>query len=172
MGTIKTYEEDASALGRINAWWMAFHMAQARFFGGGFESFIAPSFAMYAPEPNRVHDAHSIYFEVLGEHGFVGLALLLSLLLLTWLKCSAMRRIVRRTKQNLWAADLAQMLQVSLIAYMVGGAFLGLAYFDYFYHLIALAVTAHAIVIRNAVQPANTPAATPAITASNMSGAR
>ena len=30
-------------------------------------------FARYAPDPDDVHDAHSIYFEVLGEHGFVGL---------------------------------------------------------------------------------------------------
>jgi hypothetical protein len=30
------------------------------------------------------------------------------------------------------------MVQVSLVGYMVGGAFLGLAYFDLFYHLVAI----------------------------------
>lgn len=147
MGTIKTYGEDNSALGRINAWWMAFYMALDRPFGGGFESFLAPSFAMYAPEPNRVHDSHSIYFQVLGHHGFIGLALFLSLLALMWLKCSAIRRTVKRTQQNFWASDLAQMIQVSQIAYMVGGAFLGLAYFDYLYHLLAITVVTHKLAL-------------------------
>ncbi len=51
MSTIKTYEQDGSALGRINAWWMAFNLASHRPTGGGFETFQAPSFALYAPNP-------------------------------------------------------------------------------------------------------------------------
>jgi probable O-glycosylation ligase (exosortase A-associated) len=77
MRTIGTYEEDGSAMGRINAWWMAFRLASDQFFGGGFEIYRADIFARYAPQPNDVHAAHSIYFQVLGEHGFVGLALFL-----------------------------------------------------------------------------------------------
>lgn len=152
MSTIKSYDEDASALGRINAWWMAVNLASSRIWGGGFEAFIAPTFAMYAPEPDRVHDAHSIYFEVLGEHGFVGLGLFMTLLGMTWLKCSAVARSTRNRPGQTWAHDLARMVQVSLVAYMVGGAFLGLAYFDYFYHLVALAVVVHALIIRGAGQ--------------------
>ena len=37
-------------------------------------------------------------------------------------------------------ADLARMLQVSVIGYATSGAFLGLAYFDLYYHLIAFVV--------------------------------
>ena len=51
-------------------------------------------FAIYAPNPHDVHDVHSIYFEILGEHGFVGLALFLLLGAFTWL--SATRKIRRR----------------------------------------------------------------------------
>lgn len=140
MNTIETYDQDASALGRINAWWMAWNMARDRFFGGGFESFIYPSFQMYAPEPDRVHDSHSIYFQVMGHHGFIGLGLFLLLLLLTWRTCAKVARETRNDPQRAWARDLALMIQVSLAAYMVGGAFLGLGYFDYLYHLVALAV--------------------------------
>ena len=32
------------------------------------------------------------------------------------------------------------MIQVSIIGYMVGGAFLGRAYFDLFYHLVVITV--------------------------------
>lgn len=143
MNTIKSYDSDASALGRINAWWVAFNVAQARFFGGGFEMFQWETFQMYAPEPDRVHDVHSIYFEVLGEHGFIGLFFFLALLLFTWGKCSATIRLVRKRPSHAWAGDLSRMIQVSLVAYMVGGAFLGMAYFDYLYHLIALEVVVH-----------------------------
>jgi hypothetical protein len=38
------------------------------------------------------------------------------------------------------------MIQVSLVGFMVGGAFLALAYFDYFYHLMALALVVHYLV--------------------------
>ncbi len=138
MHSIKNYQEDASALGRINAWWTAYYVAKDRVTGGGFEMFRWPVFKQYAPEPERVHDVHSIYFEMLGEHGFIGLFLFLTLLGFSWLKCGSIIRKAKRDKELYWARDLAAMLQVSMVAYMTGGAFLGLAYFDYIYHLIAI----------------------------------
>lgn len=146
MNTIGTYEQDESAMGRINAWWVAWRMAKDRFFGGGFESFQEATFARYAPDPEAVHDVHSIYFEMMGEHGFIGLLLFLALLGLTWFKCRALIRYAKGKSEHAWARDLAAMIQVTLVAYMVGGAFLGLAYFDYFYHLVALAVVADYVV--------------------------
>lgn len=147
MNTIKTYEEDGSALGRINAWWLAWNLANSRLFGGGFETFQAPIFKIYAPEPDRVHDAHSIYFEVLGEHGFVGLIIFLSLVAATWLKCRKILQSTRNRPDLIWVRDLIQMIQVSFVAYLVGGAFLGMAYFDYLYHLVALVVVAHSLAL-------------------------
>lgn len=146
MSTIKTYDEDASALGRINAWWVAWNVARSRIFGGGFEMFQDPTFLLYAPEPYNIHDVHSIYFEVMGEHGFIGLALFLTLIAFSWMKCSKVNRIGKKHPEHAWAKDLATMTQVSLVAYLTGGAFLGLAYFDYLYHLVALAVVMHHLV--------------------------
>ncbi len=145
MSTIQAYEEDASAMGRINAWWMAYNLARDRLPGGGFETFQYPTFLAYAPNPNDVHDAHSIYFEVLGEHGFIGLGLFLAIGYSAWRSC---RWIMRRTKGRddlKWIYDLASMLQVSLVGYASAGAFLGLAYFDLYYNLIALIVLAKVI---------------------------
>jgi probable O-glycosylation ligase (exosortase A-associated) len=147
MQTIETYDEDASALGRINAWWTAWNLAGDRLFGGGFETWIPSVFARYAPDPANVRDVHSIYFEVLGEHGWPGLILFLSLLAMTWLKCSSIIRFAKQHPELLWAKDLATMIQVSLVAYMSAGAFLGLAYFDYIYHLIAIVVVVHHMVV-------------------------
>ncbi|MFN3750064.1 MAG: putative O-glycosylation ligase, exosortase A system-associated [Thiobacillus sp.] len=142
MYSIKAYQEDESALGRINAWHTAFNVAKDRITGGGFEMFRAPTFREYAPEPFRVHDVHSIYFEVLGEHGFIGLAMFLLLALFTWMRANQVIRECRNDPQRKWAADLAAMIQVSLVGYGAGGAFLGLAYFDLTYHLMIVVLLA------------------------------
>jgi probable O-glycosylation ligase (exosortase A-associated) len=148
MATIETYQEDASAMGRINAWWVAWNVAQARLTGGGFEMFKPLTFQLYAPVPDQVHDVHSIYFEVLGEHGFPGLVLFLLLIVMTWMRCRAVMRHARQRPEAHWARDLAAMIQVSLIGYLVGGAFLGRAYFDFLYRLVALAVGVHYLTLR------------------------
>ena len=139
MGTIKTYEEDRSAQGRINAWHTAFNVATERVTGGGFEMLTsARTFRQYAPDPFMVHDAHSIYFEVMGEHGFIGFGLFMMVGLFAWIRA---QQVIKRCKHDLgnkWAADLAAMIQVSLVGYAAGGAFLGLAYFDLPYHLMIM----------------------------------
>jgi probable O-glycosylation ligase (exosortase A-associated) len=146
MTTIKTYQEDQSAQGRLNQWGNAINIANDRITGGGFETWQWGVCQRYAPNPDDCRDVHSIYFEVLGEHGYIGLAFFLGLLGMTWFKCGS---IIRRAKQDpalTWARDLAAMIQVSMVAYMSGGAFLGLAYFDYIYHLMAVVVVASHLV--------------------------
>ena len=141
MHTIQTYEQDGSAMGRINAWKFAYNLASDRLiFGGGFECFRGWLFDQYAPNPDDVHDAHNIFFEVLGEHGFVGLLLYLLLLLFAWRTGSWIVKNAKNNPETKWMADLASMVQVSIAAYVAGGSFLGLAYFDYYYHLIAILV--------------------------------
>ena len=151
MSTIGTYQMDASAEGRINAWWTAFNVAKARpLVGGGFETFERDVYSIYAPDPNNVHDVHSIYFEMLGEHGFVGFGLFMLLAWLTWRKGSQIIRKTGKDPDNKWAADLARMLQVSMIGYASAGAFLGLAYFDFYYHLVAMMVVTGVLVLKPA----------------------
>lgn len=140
MGTIKEYQQDGSALGRINAWHTAFNVAKDRVTGGGFEMFRAPTFRQYAPEPFRVHDVHSIYFEVMGEHGFIGFGIFVLLAAFTWMRANQIIRKCKNDPERKWAADLAAMIQVSLVGYGAGGAFLGLAYFDLTYHLMIILV--------------------------------
>jgi probable O-glycosylation ligase (exosortase A-associated) len=159
MSTIQNYDQDQSAMGRINAWKMAFNMAKNRPLGGGLESFQDYSFAIYAPNPDDVHASHSIYFEVLGEHGFVGLGLFLMLGLMTWRTASWVIGRARRDREKRWAADLAAMVQVSLVGYASAGAFLGLAYFDYYYTLIALVILCKTVLMSDTVSRAAEPAA-------------
>ena len=141
MTTISEYREDASAMGRINAWWMAWNLAAKNFFGGGYEIYNLMTFIQYAPDPTDVHAAHSIYFQILGEHGFIGLFLFILLWLLVWMSASGLRKLGKDNDPNTkWASDLGAMCQVSMTGYAVGGAFLSLAYFDLPYNILVLVV--------------------------------
>ena len=54
-------------------------------------------------------------------------------------------RLPKRCKHDpdkKWAADLAAMIQVSLIGYAAGGTFLGMSYFDLPYHLMIILLLA------------------------------
>jgi probable O-glycosylation ligase (exosortase A-associated) len=147
MGTIQNYEQDASAMGRINAWTYAVNLALDRpLVGGGFQAFNRQLFYKYAPVPEDFHDAHSIYFEVLAEQGFVGFFLFLGLGARAFFTAGGIVRRTRDRPELRWANDLGSMLQVSLVGYAVGGTFLGMAYFDLFYHLCALVVLTHVVV--------------------------
>ena len=140
MSTINKYQADASALGRLNAWQFAVNVAESNFMGGGFVVFTPRMFMVYAPEPLNHHAAHSIYFQVLGEHGFIGIALFLLLMFTSWRTGS---RIIKRCKNQAelkWAHDLASMCQVCIIGFAVGGAFLTLAYYDLYYDIITILV--------------------------------
>lgn len=140
MNTINSYQEDQSAQGRLNAWHTAFNVAKANITGGGYELWRPPVFRQYAPDPFNVRDVHSIYFEIMGEHGFIGFALFMLLGLLAWIRA---QQIIKRCKKDLdkkWASDLAAMIQVSLVGYAAGGAFLGMGYFDLPYHLMVILV--------------------------------
>lgn len=137
MMTIETYQEDASAMGRINAWWVAVNVARTHITGGGFDMFTPQRFLEYAPDPLDFHDAHSIYFEILGEQGFIGLTLFLLLLVSSLASLRTLKKRLRHDPRYEWYTNYCTMLMIAIGAYMMNGAFLGRAYFDLFYHLIS-----------------------------------
>lgn len=162
MQSITAYEQDGSALGRINAWYYAYNLALDRpLVGGGFQAFDPELFRIYAPEPDRFHDSHSIYFETLGEHGFVGLTLFLLLGIFAFRSASRTIKLTNGIADLYWANVLSGMLQASLIAFAVGGAFLGRAYFDLYYHIVAIIVLLQDHVER---QPQSVPESNSSIT--------
>jgi putative inorganic carbon (hco3(-)) transporter len=140
MSTISEFQEDRSALGRISAWWNAFGIAQHRLFGVGFDAAKPELFALYSPYPDYVHAAHSIYFQVMGNHGFIGLFIFLGIFGSTYWWAGRLRHEAKVHPSAAWAADLGAMAQVSLIGYAVGGAFLSLSYFDLPYNVMMMVV--------------------------------
>lgn len=160
MSTIETYDQDASALGRLSAWWTAFGIAKDYPFGVGFEIARPELVAKYSPYPERVHAAHSIYFLVLGNHGFVGLLLFLLLGATTWRAASRIRSATESVPEARWCWNLAGMCQVSMAAFAVGGAFLSLSYFDLPYYVMAVVVVTERWVQAKGWQTEVEPAAT------------
>jgi probable O-glycosylation ligase (exosortase A-associated) len=130
MGTIRTYEEDESAMLRIQTWHFAWDLAVQRpFTGGGFDGFRA--------NPSN-QNPHSIYFGMLGEQGFIAFGLFLVLLVTCYQSLGKVARFAARRPELTWYADCAKMLRISLVGYAFSGAFLNLQYFDLFYLIVAL----------------------------------
>lgn len=140
MQTIGDYEKDTSAVQRLNAWTTAIHVANDRITGAGFAIANGEVFGRYAPNPDWVHTAHSIYFQALGEHGWIGLVLFLSLGALGFRNAARLRKRTPTNPETTWLHDLAGMIQVSMVGYAVGGAFLSLAYFDLPYNILVIII--------------------------------
>lgn len=169
MNTIKTAEHDTSFMGRVVAWKISSAIAVERpFVGGGFHAVqtqpvwdrfknspgILGFVATPEPQSNFVA-AHSIYFEVLGDLGFVGLALFLGILANAFvLRQEIKQRVALQGPSVFWAADLADMTAAAMLAYVVGAAALSLAYFEFMY-ILAMLLEVLKILVMDASKPAS-----------------
>jgi probable O-glycosylation ligase (exosortase A-associated) len=127
---------DASAQERLNAWAFSWNLAKDNpIAGGGFATFTPELFSRYAPVAADIHGPHSVYFGVLAEHGFVGLALYLILVLSCFVSTS---RIIRqaRARDDITVMHYANMFRFSIVGFLCSGFFLGRAYFDYFFTIV------------------------------------
>ncbi|ROR29622.1 putative O-glycosylation ligase, exosortase A system-associated [Inmirania thermothiophila] len=139
METISTYQQDNSAMNRIEAWTDGIrYVLEHPVTGAGFDGW------RYVTK----RDWHSAYVEILAEHGFPG-ALLWGLLVFGTL--ASLTRIAwqaRRDERIAWARDYAVMMRASLIAYLAGALTLGITYWDLLYQLVFCAVLLKAFVRR------------------------
>lgn len=151
MRTIETYQEDSSALSRLEVWGFALKIVNDRpLVGGGFRvSYDDSIYLKYVPDARkgRGRNYHSVYFEILGELGYPGLLIYLALLGAAWRSGSRLISLTKRRPELHWAGDLARMIQVSLVGFGVSGAFQNLAFFDLYFHLIAMLFLARHIVM-------------------------
>jgi putative inorganic carbon (hco3(-)) transporter len=138
MDTIAEYQQDTSANMRLNAWGTMFNIAKDRpLFGAGYEVALKQIFDRYSPDPSFPPQvAHSIYFEALGSHGFVGFAIYVLLLITHWKHAGRLVRGAKGRADLAWLYHYGLMMQVSIVGFAVGGAFLSLVNFDVPYYLI------------------------------------
>ncbi len=131
MNTIETYEEDESAMSRIEAWTDGWnHTLSHPFTGSGFDGW------MYVT--NR--DWHSSYVEMFSEHGFIAFGLWISMIIGTLISLTKLMNLTKDINGMEWVGNYSFAVRTSLICYMIGTAFLGLSYWDLLYHLIFISV--------------------------------
>lgn len=139
MSSIQDYEQDKSFQGREFAWDFAKDMAARRpLTGGGFGAFRLDYNAGNVDGRGPWKDAHSIYFEVLGEHGYVGLVLYLLLLGGTFFKAIAITRRCKGHPELYWERDLAIAAQLSLVFHLAGGITISTTYMQYMFFTILI----------------------------------
>jgi probable O-glycosylation ligase (exosortase A-associated) len=152
MSTIQSANQDSSFESRVSAWRTSLNIAMARpLVGGGFLAVEQDWVAKAFPSPGSLAQgraAHSVYFEVLGETGFIGLALYLSVVAAAAMNTFRVLAIARGQPALRWAGELARMLQVSMVGFLAGGAALSMAYYDG--AIVLFALTASLLqVVRN-----------------------
>ena len=164
IGTISDATSDDSFAIRLLAWKINYLMAVDHpFLGNGLYASLnwqnwsahlgeATTWLFPSPLVLKTFVAHSIYFQVLGDTGFVGLFLFAGILLTALIKTIQTQRIVRRDPSLEWSGDLARAMQMSLAVYCVSGGALSLVYFELLYILLAMISRNH----RTAAQLATT----------------
>ncbi|WP_026435376.1 putative O-glycosylation ligase, exosortase A system-associated [Acidovorax sp. JHL-9] len=153
LSSIKEADEDSSFMGRVIAWKISSAIAlENPIFGGGFHAVqvqaiwdqfkMSPGLLGFLnlPVPEfSAKAAHSIYFEVMGDIGLVGLGLFLFILLRAfWSRQAIKRMTIQLGAPYQWARDMADMLMLAVLAYMVGGASVSLGYLEVIYMVVML----------------------------------
>ena len=160
MSTIKTAEQDNSFMIRIAAWKKNSAIAVAHpFTGGGFYAGQAHVIAdkyrfapgllgfIETPDPHSFA-AHSIYFQVMGDTGFVGFFIYVGFFFNAFITRREIRKLaIVRGDSATWALDLSNTIAASLLAFMVGGSLVSAAYFDIAFILIALMETTKQVLL-------------------------
>ncbi|MCO6439792.1 MAG: putative O-glycosylation ligase, exosortase A system-associated [Nitrococcus mobilis] len=144
------YQEDTSAMQRIQAWGVAWNIAKDRpLLGAGFNFEFADnsvrwlSYANFLGSwENQTRAAHSIYFQILGQHGIAGFILFMMLLLGTFWRLHRLGRM-EYAEDMAWIGRYAKAMEISLLPYMVSGAFLSFAYFDLYYAYVGISAILH-----------------------------
>jgi O-antigen ligase len=154
ISTISNYQADSSAYVRILVWKWTWGFVQSHPMGGGFSSYVINAVTL-PPDAHNPHGStqfgrafHSSYFEVLGEHGFPGMALFLGAAGLATLATFSIGRKVRDIPELQWCGALAIAIQAGLAVFLTAGAFVGLAFQPMFWYFVAMSVCLKAYVHR------------------------
>jgi probable O-glycosylation ligase (exosortase A-associated) len=157
--------EEGSAKGRIEAWGVAMRMAADNpVLGVGAGHFgVAYGTKYMTKQAGPWHNAHSIYFQILGELGIPGILTLL------WCIIGNLvdnRRVVREIRArspggNSVSEQVLGSTSAAMIAFAVGGAFLSAVYYPHVYMVAALMTATRRTAIReSAGAAASVPATT------------
>jgi putative inorganic carbon (HCO3(-)) transporter len=143
------YQSDSSAQIRLLVWQWTLGFTATHPFGGGFASYLVNHIELPGTDTSPAiiqfgRAFHSIYFEVLGEHGYPGIIMFLLLAGSTFF---TLRRIAKRARSHpelQWVVGLADALQSGLAVFMTCGAFVGIAFQPMFWYFISMSISLNA----------------------------
>jgi len=146
MGEFAQGHLDSSAEERLVSWGTSWNFAHDYpLTGGSFD--VLPNvnvFQRYQPRPLplgfKSSAPHSIYFQLLADHGFPGLGLFLLIVGSCFWSLWKIRRTARHTPSARYLVNYCHMIEVSIMGFMVSGAFLGFVYLDVIYEMIGAVV--------------------------------
>jgi probable O-glycosylation ligase (exosortase A-associated) len=152
MGTIRTYQGDDSASTRVAVWKWTMDYVRTHPFGGGFEAYRGNQIAYEKVEvsgegnnatvkttltTDKARAYHSAYFEMLGEQGYIGLGMWLLLSIAGIVRMEVLQQRYRKPAPGEeWIAPLAGALQSAHIVYLLGAAFIAIAFQPFIYMLV------------------------------------
>jgi O-antigen ligase len=131
MGTVVTYEEDASAMGRLALWNISIDLIKSHPVIG-----IGPSnFMKYAP-----NSQHESYLEIASETGLLGLLMYVVCLIRGLVMALSARSLASERQKNLPVLhSFAGGTAACVVAIMVQGFFTGFSYREFVYTVLTLA---------------------------------
>lgn len=148
IATIGEATQDKSFQGRVDAWIIAFETAiHNPLTGAGFRvPYLQDVANQFTSEYREARAAHSIYFEILGSMGFVGLFLFLGVALSVLVASIRVDRAARRLVDMEWASDLARMSRASFLSYFIGAASMSMEFWEGYWVQVALMVNLQRLV--------------------------
>lgn len=150
---IGDYQNDSSSYVRLLVWKWTLDFAMTHPLGGGFLAYLVNHVDIPSGggEPGHTEFGrafHSIYFEVLGEHGYPGFAIFILLAGSTFFM---LRRVARRARpypELQWVVGMSDALQAGIAVFMSSGAFVGIAFQPMFWYFIAMSISLNAYLVR------------------------
>jgi len=144
MGQFAQGHLDSSAEERLISWGTSWNLAHDYpLTGGSFD--VLPNvnvFQRYQPRPLPMgflsSAPHSIYFQLLADHGFPGLFLFLLIIASCFWSLRRIRRTARWNPSVSYLVNYSHMVEVAILGFMISGAFLGFVYLDVIYQMIGL----------------------------------
>jgi probable O-glycosylation ligase (exosortase A-associated) len=144
-----TDSTESSAMGRIAVWKWTIDFVSSNPFGGGFGAYLASEFELplINGEILKIQGKafHSIYFEILGTLGYIGIGFFMIFVLQIYLSLKGRPLARMRSEDSIWFQDLRQATAFSLIVYLFGGLFIGIAFKAIFFYLFAISIALNVI---------------------------
>ncbi|MGB3721351.1 MAG: DUF5935 domain-containing protein [Pacificimonas sp.] len=167
MSTIETYQSDESASTRIAVWKWTWDFVADHPLGGGFDIYKTNNLEIEMSRTtetdgnidtqtftstDRARAFHSSYFEMLGELGYPGFIIWISIVILAFWQSRVLvsrEKRYRKTfepdipqmKDSEWAGSFGTAVSTFLPVYMAGSLFVGIAFQPAFYSIVALMIS-------------------------------